>query len=341
MVEKHTGPEKAAILLISLGERLASKVLQQLEEKEIQTIGHYIAYLDNVSADTIDEVVEEFYKRVTSGGIGIVSGGMDYIRKVLSNITDPSRVNEIMNNIFSPGSEVSMGGGFEIIKHLDAKTISDFLRNEHPQTAAIILSHMESRHAATILRELPEKNRGEIVMRIATTDKVVHSVLKEIDEALEAEFRASGESGGVGVGRKIGGINTAAEILNQMDHTTEKGILAEVEEKNLDLAGEIKHLMFVFEDIINVDDRGIQTILKEISSEDLVMALKTASDTLKDKIFRNMSERAAIMVKEDLEVIGPVRLSDVEKVQQKIIQTAKRLGEEGKIMIRGGGEEFV
>ncbi len=337
MAEKYTGPEKVAILLISLGDKLASKVLQQLDERDIQTIGSYIACLGNVSTEAIDEVAGEFYQGITSGESGVVSGGKDYIRKILLNINDPAKVDEVMDNISGPDEE-SIGRGFETIRRLDTQTISNFLMNEHPQTAAIVLSHLDPRHAAAVLKELPERNRGDIVLRIATLDRVVSSALKELDEALQIEFRA----GVVGEGKEIGGVNSAAEILNQMDNTAENSILAEVEEKDVDLAEGIRQLMFVFEDLVNVDDRGIQAILKEVSSEELLLALKTASDTLKEKLFKNMSERAATMLKEDLEAMGPVRVSEIVKAQQAVIRIAKRLEEEGKIMIGGGGgEEFV
>lgn len=331
---KLSGAEKAAILLLSLGDDIASKIFQNLDEKEIQILSNYMGHLDNISTDVIESVREEFVNAVSGGENGIVSGGKEYLKKVLSKVLDPKKVTDILHNLTLPGGEVK--GGLDALKMADPKTVANFLKNEHPQTSAIILSHLEPNHAASILSEMEDSLKGEVVLRIATLDRISPAVIKELDDALYEEFKsAAAESS------RIGGINAVAEILNQMDHTSEGLIISEIESNDPDLANNIRQLMFVFEDILKVDDRGIQAILKEVSSEELLLSLKTASEELKEKVFKNMSERAAIMAREDLEAMGPKRLSEVEKAQQGIIKVAKRLEEEGKIVIGGAGEELV
>lgn len=330
-----TGPEKAAVLLMVLGEDSAGEIIGKLDEKEIQTIGNYMSYLGSVDSDTMDKVSQEFYENLSSGEAGVTIAGKDFIKNALLKGLDPLKVAEIMDNISLPGEET--GGGLETLMMLDPKTIVNFLRNEHPQTAAIILAHLEATRAAEVVKIMPDKIRAEIVLRLATLERVVPGVIKDLDEALQSEFSATGAV----EGSKIGGINTVAEILNQLDHATESSILAEIEENTPDLAENIRNLMFVFADLIKLDDRGFQLVLKEVPQQELIMALKTASEPLKEKIFKNMSTRAATMLKEDLEALPPQRLSDVEKAQQNIIVIVKRLEEEGKIVIGGGGEELV
>jgi flagellar motor switch protein FliG len=336
MAEKLTGPEKAAVLLISLGDELASDVLKNLDDKDIQLIGNYMTRAASVSSDSIDSVSEEFYREASSGEGGLVAGGRDYVKKVLEKALEPWKVQELMERMAFTGEEES-GGGLDAIRILDAKTIANFMRNEHPQTCAIILAHLDPSHAAAVLKELPEKFQSEVALRMAVLERIPPGVIKELDEALAAEFRSAGA---VEVS-KIGGVGSVAEILNQMDHATEARIISEIEGGNPELAEEIRKLMFVFEDLIKVDDRGMQTILKDVSSQDLLIAIKTASEPLKAKIFANMSERAATMMKEDLEAMGPQRLSEVEKAQQNILKIAKKLEEEGKVVIGGAGEELV
>ncbi len=332
---KHTGPEKAAILMMALGEDAASSILGKLEDKEIQTIGNYMTYLGNVGSEDMDSVSKDFYEQLTSGGAGMAVAGKDFIKSTLLRAMDPLKVAEIMDNIAMPGEET--GGGLETIRLLDPKTILNFLKNEHPQTAAIILAHLDPGQAGEVLKEMPDKIRTEVVYRMATLERIIPGVIKDLDEALQQEFSATG----AGEGSKIGGVQSVAEMLNQIDHATESKILSDIEESDPELADSVRQLMFVFADLIKVDDRGMQAILKDVESEDLLLSLKTCSEPLKEKIFKNMSERASMMIKEDLDSMGPVRLSDVEKSQQKILKIAKKLEDEGKIVIGGGGEELV
>lgn len=334
--KKLSGPEKAALMLIAVGDDLAAKVLSQLEEGEIHRISTYMSSMGSVPNEVVDNVVEEFVQMVESGKGGYITGGKDYLRKLLESALDPKKVAEIMERI-SAGEEEDVGGGLEAVRHLDAKTIASFLRNEHPQTCAIILAHLDPAHAAAVIKELPERFQPEVAYRIATLERIPPGVIKELDEALAHEFRSTGAM----EGSQIGGVESVAEIINNMDRATETNVLSEIESINPELAENIRQLMFVFEDLVKIDNRGLQTILKEVDSNELLMALKTASDKLKDKIFANMSERAALMMKEDLDAMGPQKLSDVEKAQQGVLRIVKRLEEEGKIVLAGGGEELV
>lgn len=335
MASKLTGPEKAAVLLMTLGEETAAQVLANLDEREIQNIGNYMSALGDVDMSVMDSINKEFYEMVESGTGGLGIAGMDFLKTALMQALDPAKATEILNNITTPGEE--MGGGLETVRMLDPKVISSFIVNEHPQTAAIILAHLEPPVASLTIRELPEENRMEIVHRLATLERVAPSVIRELDEALQTEFRTSGAVSG----NKLGGVEIAAEVMGSLDRTTETSILTAMDEVDPDLANEIRNLRFTFEDILKIDDNGIQLIMKEINQEDLLIGLKTATDELKEKLFSNMSERAALMLKEDLESLGPTKISEVEKAQQKVIAVCKKLEEDGKLVIGGGADTLV
>jgi len=298
-------------------------------------VGNYMSALGDVDLSVMDMVNKEFYDLVESGGGGLGVGGVDFLKTALMQAMDPAKATEILNNITTPGEE--MGGGLETVRLLDPKIISSFVINEHPQTAAIILAHLDPPVASLTIRELPEENRMEVVHRLATLERVAPAVIRDLDEALQAEFRTSGAVSG----NKLGGVEVAAAVMGSLDRTTETTILTAMDEVDPDLANEIRNLRFTFEDILKIDDNGIQMIMKEINQEDLLIALKTATDDLKEKIFGNMSERAGLMLKEDLESLGPTKISEVEKGQQKIIAVCKKLEEDGKLIIGGGADTLV
>ena len=335
MERKLTGPERAAVLLVTLGEELAAKVLANLDEREIQNLGNYMSALGDVDLETMDSINKDFYNMVESGIGGLGAGGMDFLKTALMQALDPAKATEILNNITTPGEE--MGGGLETIRLLDPKIIASFIVNEHPQTAAIILAHLDPPVASSTIKELPEENRMEIVHRLATLERVAPSVIRELDEALQAEFRTSGAVSG----NKLGGVQIAAQLMGSLDRTIETSILTAMDEVDSELATQIKKLRFTFEDILKIDDAGIQMIMKEVKQEDLVLGLKTASEELAEKLFSNMSERAALMLKEDLESLGPKKVSEVEKAQQKVIAVCKKLEDEGKVIVGGGADEMV
>ena len=335
MERKLSGPERAAVLLVTLGEELAAKVLANLDDREIQNLGNYMSALGDVDLSTMDSINKDFYNMVESGIGGLGAGGMDFLKTALMQALDPAKATEILNNITTPGEE--MGGGLETIRLLDPKIIASFIVNEHPQTAAIILAHLDPPVASSTIKELPEESRMGIVLRLATLERVAPSVLRELDETLQAEFRTSGAVSG----NKLGGVQIAAQLMGSLDRTTETSILTAMDEVDSELATQIKKLRFTFEDILKIDDAGIQMIMKEVKQEDLVLGLKTASEELAQKLFSNMSERAALMLKEDLESLGPKKVSEVEKAQQKVIAVCKKLEDEGKVIVGGGADEMV
>ncbi len=333
--KQYTGPEKAAIFLMSLGEEGAAKILAEMEEREIQSIGNYMSTLGEVELSMVDTVSREFYKGMAVGGGGLGISGLDFLRTTLMRALDPAKATEILNNITTPGED--LGGGLDTVRMLEPKVIALFLTNEHPQTAAIVLAHLETGVAGATLREMPEESRMEVVFRLATLERVSPQILRELDQALQSEFRSSG----VVSGSKMGGVEVASLIMGTIDRATESSILTAMDEVDPDLANEIRNLRFTYEDIRKIDDHGVQMMLKEISQEDLLISLKTASEDLKEKIFTNMSERASTMLKEDLEAMGLTKVTEVERSQQKIVSVIKRLEDEGRIVVGGGGEELV
>ncbi|CCQ90549.1 Flagellar motor switch protein [Nitrospina gracilis 3/211] len=334
--QKLTGPEKAAIFLMAMGEEQAAKILAQMDEREIQSIGNYISAVSDVETSTVDQITREFFTNITSGiGGGLGVSGLDFLKSTLLQALPADKATEILNNVTLPGED--LGGGLDTIRMLEPKVIAQFLSNEHPQTAAIVMAHMDSALASATLKEMKEEFRTEVIYRLATLERVSPQVIRDLDEALQSEFRTSGAISG----SKMGGLDTAVTVISELDRATETSLLSNLDEIDPDLANEIRNLRFTYEDILKLDDNGLQMVLKEVQSEDLLMSLKTASDEVKNKIYSNMSDRAANMLKEDLDALGPTKVSEVERAQQKVVQVIKRLEEEGKLAIGGGAEELV
>lgn len=332
--DKLMGPEKAAILLFSLGEELASTIVKQLNEEEIKKLGSSMAKVLSVPSKTAESIFSEFNELASSHlPMEIGHGGTQFIRNVLTKAVEKEKAQTILDEI----QEETKWNLFQKIKRLDSKTIANFIRNEHPQTIAIILAHLSTAQTAGVLAELPPPLHTELIHRIAELENVPHSVVEEIDQAIEGGFGIVKDSEGF----KRGGVRFVAEVLNQVDSSIQMNVIKEIEEQKQGLADDIRRFMFVFEDLIQVDDRSLMVILKEINNETLMKALRTASDELKEKIFKNMSERAVQMMKEDMDVMGPIRLKDVEAAQQAIITTGKKLENEGKIVLARKGKEEV
>ena len=330
--DKLTGPQKAAIFLMVMGEEFTSEVYKYLDEEDIKRIGIEMAKLEYVPAEAVKKVLEEANLEAQELMGDISFSPEEFLQKSLIKAygeKGKALWEEIKKEL---GPET-----FKKLKKLDPKTVANFLINEHPQTIAIVPVHLEPDQAGQVLQFLPDRIRSEVLLRIALLDKVDPDIVQEISNALEEELRAVGGT----FARKLGGSEKAAEIISHAGRELEDEILSDIEEENPNLAEEIRKYLFTFEDFLAVDDVAIQTILREISTDDLRLALKGASEEVREKFFRNMSERAANLLKEDLEVMGPVRLSDVEKAQQNIIKVAKRLEQEGKIILGRGEEEFV
>lgn len=327
------GSEKAAVLLMSLGVQTAAEVLKHMGPKEVQKIGVAMAGLQNVSRETVKATVEEFMQNMQQQtGLGV--GTEEYIRKVLVDALGEEKARGMIDRILLGGNTK----GLESLKWMDPRAVAELIRLEHPQIIAIVLSYLDSDQAAAVLGEFPERVRTDILLRIATMDGVQPAAMQELNEILEKQLK-----GGSNVkSSTIGGVKTAANILNFVDSGMEAAMLEQIKEIDADLAQRIQDLMFVFDDLVEVDDRGVQTLLREVSTESLVLALKGADEPVKEKIFKNMSSRAAEMLRDDLETKGPVRLSEVEAAQKEILAIARRLADEGRILLGGSaGEDMV
>ncbi|KAB7627181.1 flagellar motor switch protein FliG [Alkalilimnicola sp. S0819] len=326
------GADRAAVFLMSLGEDEAAKVLQHLGPREVQKIGQSMTRLTNVSRDQVDDVLTEFVTSVSQyTGLGV--GNSDYVRKVLVKALGEDKASSVIDRIMMGGST----RGLEQLKWLDGKTIAEMIRLEHPQIMAIILAYLEDDQASEVIAELPERMRHDVLMRVATLEGIQPAALQELDEIMERQFSGKQRL----KSSSLGGLQAAANILNNLDTAKETGILEQVQELDAELAERIQELMFVFDDLIEVDDRGMQQLLREVTSDVLVLALKGADEELKAKILSNMSKRAAEMLADDLEAKGPVRLSEVEAAQREILTIAKRLADDGQLMLGGSGESFV
>jgi flagellar motor switch protein FliG len=326
------GADKAAILLLYLGPESTGHVFEHMDDDEIKKIGQSMAGLGHVTSSTISDVVQEF-TRLTDPETGFFSQGEEFVKKVLEKALGPHKAESILMELYTS----SRGDLTELLGNIDAKTIANFLSQEHPQTVAVILAKLRPKQTGEVIALLPQEMQAEVVLRIADLEQVSPEILAEIDDVIRREFTSIG-----GVQRyKVGGVDKVVEVFGHLDRSREKQILDRLDELNPPLADVIRKHLFTFEDVFNLDDRGIQAIMREVSNDTLTLALKTCTDDLKEKIFRNISSRAAEMIKEDLEVMGPVRLSDVEMAQTDIVKIASRLEEEGKIVIAGRGGDDV
>lgn len=325
----YRGIEKAAIFLISIGEEAASEILKIMDMSHVGMITACMNRLSSVKKKDRDEIISEVSGKIQSGDFPVA--GENYVKKILKKGLGVENADRIME-------EAAKENSLESLKWVDAKTLANFLAGEHPQTIALILSMLDAVHAAEVLTLLPEGIKDDIARRIAVTEQIPESILSELEEVLRGQLDVNkGKKG-----RKVGGIKVVAEILNHSDRSTESAILEKIEKENPNLAESIRKFMFVFDDLVQIDDKGIQMILKEIRTEDLSLALKTASSNLKEKIFKNMSQRAAQILKEEMELKGAVKVSEVEKAQQNIVKISRKLEMEGRITVAGrGGDELV
>jgi flagellar motor switch protein FliG len=330
---KRNGTERAAILLLSLGEQEAAQVMKHMGAKDVQAIGAAMTQLNNISRKDVTTILGEFTQTVesqTSLGVGVD----DYLRKVLIGALGEDKAAGVIDRILFGRSSK----GLEALKWMDARAVSELIRQEHPQIIAIVLAYLDADQSAAVLAQFPDWLRADVVMRIATLDGIQPHALHELDEVIEKQF-----AGKTGVLKTsvIGGIKTASEILNHMDASQENALIEHIKKVDDALGVKIQDLMFVFADIVEIDDRGMQEVLRAIPGEKLLLAMKGADDRLKEKIFKNMSQRAAEMLKDDLESRGPVRLSEVEAAQKEILASVRKMSEAGTIQLGGKGEEFV
>jgi flagellar motor switch protein FliG len=329
---ERSGTERAAILLLTLGEQEAAQVLKHMGAKEVQRIGAAMAKLANVSRDEVRGVITDFASSVESQtSVGV--GAEDFLRKVLVDALGQEKASSIIDRI-SIGRSTK---GLEALKWMDARAVAELIRLEHPQIIAIVLAYLEADQSAEILAALPANMRSDIMVRIATLDGVQPSALSELDDIMEKTFAGKGTART----SALGGAKAAANIINNLEPSQEGVIMEQIVQADEALGARIQDLIFVFDNLLEIDDRSMQELLRQVSSDKLLLAMKGCEDAMKEKIFKNMSQRAAEMLKDDLGAKGPVRISEVELAQKEILQTARRLAEAGTIALASKGDEFV
>ena len=331
MATKYTGPQKAAILLLAFGEEISAEIFKQMNEFEIKRVGSAMSRLGRVDGETIDEVMEEFY-HVLQSNKKYFFGGNEFTKKLLESAFRDGQANSYIEDL-----ALETAATLESLELIDAKMLSNILRNEHPQTIALVLAHLEPMKFGETLKLLPDSLHTELILRISRLEAVSPELIDEIDDVLRGEVQRMGNV----TQQQIGGVTPIVEMLNMMDKATEETILDRLEERDPDLTEEIRKKMFTFEDLIKIDDRGIQGIMREVKMDQLKLAMKTSSEGVKELLFKNMSQRAAESLREEMANAGPAKLTDVETAQQGIVQIARRLADEGKIVIATSGENAL
>jgi flagellar motor switch protein FliG len=331
--DELAGTQRAAILLMSLGEQDAANVLKQLDARDVQRLGIAMAELKEVSREQMTSVLDTFIG-VADGKANIATGSQDYVRRVLTQAVGKQKTDLLLDRV----SAGQTGQGIEALKWMEAKAVAQIISGEHPQIAAIVLSHLEPEQSAGILPLLSEEMRTDVLMRIASLNEVPQSALTELDQLVEKQANAAPPV----TLRRIGGARTVANILNAMERDKSGDELGKIEKADGTMHQQIKDLLFIFDNLLDVDDRGIQALLREVGSDVLAVALRGAEPEVQEKILRNMSKRAAEILKDDMEARGPVKLTDVEAAQKEIVVIAQRLAEEGTIALGGkAGGDFV
>lgn len=333
-LDKLKGPSKAAALFVLLGEDVSSQLLKFLEEDEIEKISREMTVLQQVPPQLAESVLEEFHNMSLAGQY-ITSGGLEYTKKVLQKGLGADGSRRVLERVIK---SLESSVGFNALEKADPQQLSRFIQNEHPQTIALILAHLDPAHAAELLGTLPENVRADVVVRMANLGEIPPDVIKRISAILTQKLSAMGTSRL----ETVGGARAVAEMVNKMDRMAGRSILEKIETESPELAVNIRNLMLVFEDIMLIDNVGIREILQRVDKKALTLALKGTSEELQAQIFKNMSQRAVEMMKEDMEALGPVRIRDVEKSQHEIVEVIQKLEEEGVISMRGaGGDEYV
>jgi flagellar motor switch protein FliG len=328
--KEFTGRQKAAIFLVSIGSEISAEIFKYLREDEIETLTFEIARLETIEPEQKDAILQEFQELMMANQF-ITTGGIDYARELLEKSLGSQKAIDIINRLTS-SLQVRP---FDFIRRTDPAHLLNFIQQEHPQTIALILAYLEPNKASIILQNLPHEVQSDVARRIATMDRTSPEVLREVERVLEKKLSTLSSEDYTAAG----GVESIVEILNLVDRSSEKQIIEALEDEDPELAEEIKKRMFVFEDIVMLDDRAIQKVMREVDSQELAKALKSVDTEVQDKIFRNMSKRAAGMLKEDMEYMGPIRLKDVEEAQQKIVSIIRHLEDTGEIVVARSGED--
>lgn len=330
--EQLSGRQKAAVLLMSLDVDISAKVFQELDMKEVEQIAVEITNLKDLPPNVVEDVIEEFYQLMTAQSY-MVEGGLEYAQLLLEKSYGLDQAREIIEKI----RVLTTVRGFNILKKSDPQQLASFLSKEHPQTIALILSHLPPDQTAEVCHEFKDELRGDVLMRIARLGKVSPALVSQIEHVVDQIAESTIQQNLA----TAGGAQLVANILNKSNNATAKSMLESIEEKDMSLSTEIKRLMFLFEDIVQIDDKGVQRILRDVDKRDLALALKVSDEKVKNKIFKNMSERAANVVKEELEFMGPVKLKEVEASQMRIVDVIKQLEDQDEIAIGGRGKEDI
>lgn len=334
-LKELNGITKAAIVLMAIGEECASKILSQLGPKDVQEVGYEMTHLKEVTREQVASVLSQFNESLDDNtGLTLGQSADEYVRKVITRALGEDRANNLMDRILQDTSKK----GLETLKWMDARSIAEIIRLEHPQIIAIVLSYLDHDQAADVMEYFNEKLRSDVLLRVANIDRIQPDALNELNDIMETQFLGNNNL----KMSNVGGVHTAAQILNHMDASLESEILDNIKELAPNIGQSIQDVMFVFENLADLADRDIQTILREISSGSLVVALKNANDKVKERIFRNMSKRAASMLQEDLEMKGPVKVSEVDAAQKEILTTVRRLADAGEISLKAkANDEYV
>ena len=323
--------QKVAILMVALGQETSAEVMKYLNEYEIEQITQAIAELSHITPETQDQILEEIEQHLLAGQY-VTEGGVDFARGALEKALGAKKAQEVLDRVLN-----TVTSGFYMLRNASPSQLAPFLSNEHPQTIALILSQLEPDQAAGILAQLPETLQSDVAYRVATMENISPTVVKQIEESLETQLREI-----LGGTQEVGGVKAVADILNLTGTSTEKNVLDQLDAQDPEVAEQVRNLMFTFEDVANLTDREIQTVLREVDQKDLVVAMKTASEDVKSKLLGNMSERVRTYIQEEMEFTGPMRLSEVEEVQLRVVQQIRQLEEQGQVAIsRGEGGEDV
>ena len=328
-VDKLSGPQKAAILFLTMGEEYSTALFKELDGASIKKIGKYMSEITYIPSDVLSTVMDEFLINFKSDSNMVVSGE-DFLKEVINKSMDKESAREVFKVIGEKDGSVP----FSDLAYIPVENLITIIQGEHPQTVALILSYLPYEKAAEVLKSFPEELKIDVALRIVQIGQVDVEIVNELDKVIKNELSKIG-----GATRKCDGIETLANILNQVDGITEESVLSHIENEDGDLADMVRQKMFVFEDLLQIENRHFRDILQNVDNQLLIKALKTTSDEMKDKVFSNLSERASEMLREDMEVMGPVKLSEVEEAQQEIIRTAKRLESEGRIVLAKGGDD--
>lgn len=331
--ETFTGAQKAAVFLLQMGKERSAKVLRTMKEAEVEEIMTEIARLEGVPLDVADEVLEEF-RDLAAAHRYVTQGGMPFAKELLESSLGVNKATEILNRLMAGMVDVP----FEFLRRADPRQVLTYLQDEHPQTVALVLAHMHADHAAMVLSGLPDDFQADVAHRVATMDQTSPEIIAQVEAVLERKLASLLQAGDFAT---AGGVQPLVDILNRSDRATERLILEGLEGRDADLAEMVRSLMFVFEDITTLDDRSVQMVLREVDGKELAVALKGVREDVRDKITKNMSERAATILLEEIDVLGPVRIKTVEEAQGNIVRVIRSLEESGQIILSRGGDEFI